>query len=166
MADGSIQKIERDRILLKENAVPSLFPDLPHYLSSKTKNRKPPVQRLNIECNKNIIPETHNLDDSLNEIIEYDAFTKIENQLKNTILPDTTFISKLKDDLIIGWFNNDNDTVFKKIIIYKSNFKIQVSRMYHRIINNNLNLSICSIKNAFSSIYYILGICKQSHSEC
>jgi len=43
MADGSIQKIERDRILLKENSVPSLFPDLPHYLSSKTKNRKPQV---------------------------------------------------------------------------------------------------------------------------
>ncbi|KAL4120552.1 hypothetical protein QTP88_013222 [Uroleucon formosanum] len=40
MADGSIQKIERGRILLKENSVPSLFPDLPHYLSSKTKKKK------------------------------------------------------------------------------------------------------------------------------
>ncbi|KAL4099002.1 hypothetical protein QTP88_023505 [Uroleucon formosanum] len=43
MVDGSIQKIERDRILLKENSVPSLFLDLPCYLSSKTKNRKPQV---------------------------------------------------------------------------------------------------------------------------
>ncbi|CAI6373515.1 unnamed protein product [Macrosiphum euphorbiae] len=94
MADGSIKKIEKDRILLKENAVPSLFPDLPFYLSSKTKNGKQP--------------------------------DKIENQLKKTILPDATFITKIKDDLIIGWLNNDNDTMFKKIIIYKSNLKIQV----------------------------------------
>lgn len=37
----SIQQFERDRILLKENSVPSLFLDLPYYPSSKTKNRKP-----------------------------------------------------------------------------------------------------------------------------
>lgn len=84
-----------------------MFPDLPHYLSSKTKNRKPQVRRLNIECNKSIISEINNLNNSLNTIIEYDAFNKLENQLKNIILPDATFISKIKDDLIIGWFNND-----------------------------------------------------------
>lgn len=44
MADGSIQKIERDRICLKENAVLSLFSDLPHYFSSKTEIRKSQVR--------------------------------------------------------------------------------------------------------------------------
>jgi len=42
--------------------------------------------------------------------------------------------------------------------------KIRIS-VYHIIINNNLNLTIGNIKNVFSSNYYILGVCKQSHSE-
>lgn len=131
MADGSIQKIERDRIRLKENAVPSLFPGLPHSRST-AKIRKPPIQRLNTVYNND---ETPNLNDSFNIVNEFDAFNNIVNQLKNTVLPDTTFISTIKDDLIIGWFNNDTDMVFKKIVIYKNNLKIQVVIMLFTIYN-------------------------------
>lgn len=134
MADGSIQKIERDRICLKENAVPSLFPDLPHYLSSIKKIRKPQVRHLNTKSNN---AETPNLNSSFNTtIIEYDIFYNIVNQLKSTILPDATFISMVKDDLVIGWFNNDKDTVFKKIIIYKDNLNIQVGVMLYLQFNH------------------------------
>jgi hypothetical protein len=70
------------------------------------------------------------------QLLSFDTYNNIVNQLKNTILPDATFISKIKDDLIIGWFNNDEDTVFKKIIINKNNLKIQVGIMLFMTIHN------------------------------
>ena len=42
----------------------------------------------------------------------------------------------VKDDLVIGWFNNDKDTVFKKIIIYKDNLNIQVGVMLYLQFNH------------------------------
>jgi len=35
LPDGSINQIERDRIRLKNNAILSIFPDLPQYLTRK-----------------------------------------------------------------------------------------------------------------------------------
>nr|XP_042910253.1 uncharacterized protein LOC122271819 [Parasteatoda tepidariorum] len=49
LADGSIWKTERDRPLLKKDAVPSIFPNLPHYLSDSTSVRKPPSKRARLE---------------------------------------------------------------------------------------------------------------------
>jgi len=38
---GSINQIKRDRIILKNNAVPSIFPDLPKYLT-----RNGPIEKI------------------------------------------------------------------------------------------------------------------------
>lgn len=45
MPDGSTHRIKRGRPTLREGSVPSIFPNLPSYLSSSRKRRKPPCVR-------------------------------------------------------------------------------------------------------------------------
>ncbi|XP_046394679.1 uncharacterized protein LOC124162252 isoform X2 [Ischnura elegans] len=45
LPDGTIHKIERGIPLLKNEAVPSIFPNLPKYLSKESRTRKPPTER-------------------------------------------------------------------------------------------------------------------------
>lgn len=48
--DGTVNKIKRIRPILKAGAVPSIFPNLPFYLTKHTMNRKPPFKRsINID---------------------------------------------------------------------------------------------------------------------
>ncbi|XP_046405738.1 uncharacterized protein LOC124170810 [Ischnura elegans] len=45
LPDGTIHKIERGIPLIKEGAVPLIFPNLPKYLSKESRTRKPPAER-------------------------------------------------------------------------------------------------------------------------
>lgn len=70
MPDGSINKIKRGRPTLKKGAVPSIFPNLPSYLSSSRKRRKPPCERTeSVEVKKKKNDPTIELE-ILNQIVE------------------------------------------------------------------------------------------------
>ncbi|XP_065202890.1 uncharacterized protein LOC135833158 [Planococcus citri] len=52
LTDGTIHRIERDNPRLKPGAVPSIFPNLPKYLSFEVKQRKPPKERKPLQIQK------------------------------------------------------------------------------------------------------------------
>jgi len=89
LPDGSINKIKRDRIILKNNAILSIFPDLPQYLTKKR-----PIEKIIAEKKilfNNYIPNTiDNISDTTDHVSE--TFNNLHDILKNMSLPDGWFL--------------------------------------------------------------------------
>lgn len=115
---GSINQIERDRIRLKNDAIPSIFPDLPHYL-----NRKKPIERIIAE--KKIL-FNDNISNTTDHISE--TFNHLRDILKNMALPDEWFFTYLHRSLVLGNLDSNYELI-KKIIS-----------------NNDLNLKVWFLK--------------------
>lgn len=132
LPDGSIHQIERDRKRLKNDAIPSIFPDLPHYLS-----RKKPIKRIIAEkkilFNDNISNTIDNISNTIDNISNAtdhisETFNHLRDILKNMALPDEWFFPYLHMSLVLGNLDSNYELI-KKIIS-----------------NNDLNLKVWFLK--------------------
>ncbi|XP_046407409.1 uncharacterized protein LOC124172046 [Ischnura elegans] len=57
LPDGTTHRIERNQPALVQDAVPSIFPNLPHYLSKNIRPRKPPTSRT--VCHECVLGENY-----------------------------------------------------------------------------------------------------------
>lgn len=115
MLDGSINQIERGRLRLKNNAVPTIFPDSPQYLTRK-KQKKKTMAGPNTYLNDNI-------SNTINNITE--TFNNLHSLLKNMELPDHWFFSFSHGSLVLGCLDSNIDLI-KKIIISDNDLNLKV----------------------------------------
>jgi len=115
MPDGSINRIERDRLLLKKNAIPSIFSDLPRYLTMNKPTKKKIVEQ-NICSNENISGSI----DNISEI-----YANLQNKLKNMKLPDDWFFCYAYSSLVLGYLDSNHELI-KKIIISNKDLHLKV----------------------------------------
>lgn len=121
MPDRTVQRIERDIIQLKKGAIPTIFPNLPSYLSNFKKSRKQPVDWTKI-INNTVV--TINNDSIPNELLT--PVNNLEIDLSNLPLPnDQWFFSNASNFIIFGCLDNDQK-ILKKIVISKNDYKVQV----------------------------------------
>ncbi|CAI6362420.1 unnamed protein product [Macrosiphum euphorbiae] len=129
LPDGSINQIKRDRIVLKNNAVPSIFPDLPKYLT-----RKRPIEKMIAEkkilFNDNISNTTDHVSETFNNLYDH---------LKNMELPDEWFFTYLHRSLVLGNLDSNYELI-KKIIISNNDLNLKVF-----IKNKLINITCTSI---------------------
>lgn len=115
MPDGSVNRIERDRLLLKKNAIPSIFSDLPRYLTMNKPTKKKIVEQ-NICSNENISGSI----DNISEI-----YANLQNKLKNMKLPDDWFFCYAYSSLVLGYLDSNHELI-KKIIISNKDLHLKV----------------------------------------
>ncbi|XP_029344634.1 uncharacterized protein LOC115033917 [Acyrthosiphon pisum] len=73
---------------LKENAVPSIFPNCPKYLSRPLKHRKPPLLRINpdyIKKNNNLINQENII--TVQNNIQLLSFSRIQENINSIVIP-------------------------------------------------------------------------------
>jgi len=116
MPDGSVHLIERERILLKKNAIPSIFPDLPQYMTTKKQIRKTTAERNVYYFNNNIL----NTIDTISE-----TYNNLKDTLKNMALPNEWFFSCAHSSLVLGYLDCNYEVV-KKIIISSSDLNLKI----------------------------------------
>lgn len=115
MPDGSVNRIQRERVLLKNNAIPSIFPDLTQYSTTKKRFRKIITKR-DVYSNDNILNATDNISE---------AYNNLQDTLKNMTLPDEWFFSCAYNSLVLGYLDCNYEVV-KKIIISNSDLNLRV----------------------------------------
>lgn len=115
MPDGSVHRIKRERILLKKNAIPSIFPDLPQYMTSKKQIKKTPAER-NVYFNDNILYTI----DTISE-----TYKNLQDSLKNMTLPNEWFFACAHSSLVLGYLDCNHEVV-KKIIISSNDLNLKV----------------------------------------
>ncbi|XP_071043286.1 uncharacterized protein [Parasteatoda tepidariorum] len=120
LADGSIWKTERDRPLLKKDAVPSIFPNLPHYLSDSTSVRKPPSKRARLETLPvNLVRISSVTDENNISTISEDVVPFSYNELKKAAkspLANSSWSTSIATDFVAFLLWN-NDCVEKSIVV-------------------------------------------------
>jgi len=117
MPNGSIHRIRRDRLLLKKNAIPSIFPDLPQYLTTKKLIRNIPTKRKLCSKELTISNETYNIADN---------FNCLRDTLKNMELPNSQwFFSCAHNSLVLGYLDSNFELV-KNIIISENDLNVKV----------------------------------------
>lgn len=121
LPDGTLFVMERGRPLLKPGSIPTLFPNLPKYLSSTIKKRKPPMQRFAVPKkpkSTRVIEKTKHQSTSIgfsetnNEIPKTSlTFVDIKNGLKCIKLPNESWASCCTNLYIIfsRWKEIQND---------------------------------------------------------
>lgn len=115
MPDSSINRIKRDRILLKKNAIPTIFPDLPQHLTTK-KHIKKTIAEQNVYSNNNI--------SNTNEFIS-ETYNNLQDQFKNMVIPNGWFFSSSYCSLLLGYLNSNHELI-KKIIISENDLNLKV----------------------------------------
>lgn len=137
LPDGSINQIKRDRIILKNNAVPSIFPDLPKYLT-----RKRPIEKIIAEkkilFNDNMPNTIDNISNTTDHVSE--TFNNWHDNLKNMEFPDEWFFTYLHRSLVLGNLDSNYELIKKNYNI-KQWFKCKgmVFKMLTKInVMNNL----------------------------
>jgi hypothetical protein len=113
--DGSTKELLLNRPRLKDNAIPSIFPNLPSYLTkSKPKERNDPQSRRNAVCQRQIDNVTNFLNSDI--IIDF-------NDLKNKISTEVNMSGwefKISDNGIYFFtlnFSNNNLTIDTSIYV-------------------------------------------------
>lgn len=121
MPDGTLFVLERGRPLLKSGSIPTLFPNLPKYLSSTIKKRKPPMQRYSVPKKQKptrLINKIKNQNTSIgffetkNEIPKTSlTFVDIKNGLKCLKMPNESWACCCTNSYIIfsRWKEIQND---------------------------------------------------------
>uniref|UniRef100_A0A2S2NYY9 THAP-type domain-containing protein n=1 Tax=Schizaphis graminum TaxID=13262 RepID=A0A2S2NYY9_SCHGA len=118
MPDGSINRIERGRLSLKKNAVPSIFPDLPQNLIIIEPIKKTKLN--NISSTIDNVSETYN---------------NLQDALKNMNLPTEWFFCCAHSSLLLGYLDSNYELI-KKIIISSNDLNLKVF-----IKNNQVNIT-------------------------
>ncbi|XP_029347789.1 uncharacterized protein LOC107885227 isoform X1 [Acyrthosiphon pisum] len=146
--DGSINQIKRDRIILKNNAIPSIFPDLPQYLTKKR-----PIEKIIAEKKilfNNYIPNT--IDDISNTTDHVsETFNNLHDILKNMSLPDGWFFTYLNRSLVLGNLDSNYELI-KKIIVSNNDLNLKV------FIRNKLINITCTSVTCIEDITKVLKI--------
>lgn len=114
MPDGTIHRIKRGRILLKSDAVPSIFPFSTRCLPIKKQNRKSPRKR-------NVRTKSPDIVDHVPVECTIDnhemSFDDLKCKLKTLPLPsEQWFFSCVDNSLVLGKLNSDLD-IGKKIVV-------------------------------------------------
>jgi len=120
MPDGSIHKIKRGKLLLKSNAIPSIFPDLPQYLTKK-KQIKKPIAEQNSCVN-------HNISNTIDIISE--TYNNLQHELENMILPVGWFFTSAHHSLVLGYLDSDLELI-KKIVISNNDLYLKVPMIFN-----------------------------------
>lgn len=108
MPDGSINLIERGRLSLKKNAIPSIFPDLPRSLTMIKPIKKTKLN--NISSTIENVSKTYN---------------NLKDTLINMKLPADWFFCCAHESLVLGYLDSNHELV-KKIIISSNNLNVKV----------------------------------------
>lgn len=112
MPDGTIHRIKRDRVSLKSDAVPSIFPNLPQNV--KKKKKKAPCDQVLKSKNSN------NFDNVSEEQAIYNtkpSFSDLECKLKTIPLPNEQwFFSRVGKSFVFGELSS-NQNIGKEIVI-------------------------------------------------
>ncbi|CAI6361931.1 unnamed protein product [Macrosiphum euphorbiae] len=113
--DGTVNKIKRIRPTLKAaGAVPSIFPNLPFYLTEHTIKRKPPLERYINSDKKRFKPSQAYLNTVENSHEEF-LFQYLKENLNLLEKPDNKWMFGLTDDeVVIAIWNSGSE---KRIII-------------------------------------------------
>eukprot|EP00102_Acyrthosiphon_pisum_P011852 XP_008180763.1 PREDICTED: uncharacterized protein LOC103308705 isoform X1 [Acyrthosiphon pisum] len=148
LPDGSINQIKRDRIILKNNAIPSIFPDLPQYLTKKR-----PIEKIIAEKKilfNNYIP--NKIDDISNTTDHVsETFNNLHDILKNMSLPDGWFFTYLNRSLVLGNLDSNYELI-KKIIVSNNDLNLKV------FIRNKLINITCTSVTCIEDITKVLKI--------
>lgn len=133
MPDGSIARIERDVIKLKEGAIPTIFQNLPSSLPKFKKKKKKEVNCLTLEKNSKI--SSHESNAVSNESSTSTMMENLEKHLQHLTFPnDHWFISNSKNLIIFGCWDIDFNKVQKKIVISKRDSKFQVCSNIYKML--------------------------------
>ncbi|CAH1715345.1 unnamed protein product [Aphis gossypii] len=108
MADGSIHLIERGRLSLKKNAVPSRFPDLPQSLTMIE-----PINKTKL----------NNISSTIDNVSE--TYNNLKDTLINMKLPAEWFFCCAHNSLVLGYLDSNHELV-KKIIISSNDLNVKV----------------------------------------
>ncbi|CAH1110903.1 unnamed protein product [Psylliodes chrysocephalus] len=135
LTNCTVNKIKRERPRLKNEAIPCIFLNLPSYLSSIRKRRKPPLNRtefVKIKKWKKILEpiaeETIHQDDEIVVVdVEDQIFERLKDNLSLICTPNEqwsgTFIPGKNDVIFVEW--DETYTPTKKIVIHQDmSFKI------------------------------------------
>ncbi|CAI6347112.1 unnamed protein product [Macrosiphum euphorbiae] len=98
--DGKVNKIKRIRPTLKAGAVPSIFPNLPFYLTEHTIKRKPPLERSINSDKKRFKPSQVYLNTVENSNEEF-SFQYLKENLNLLEKPDNKRMFGLTDDEVV-----------------------------------------------------------------
>lgn len=125
LPDGSINQIKRDRIKLKNNAIPSIFPDLPQYLTKKR-----PIEKIIAEkeilFNNNIPNTIDNISNTTDHVSKtFNHLQYLHDILKNMSLPDGWFFIYLNRSLVLGNLDSNYELI-KKIIVSNNDLNLKV----------------------------------------
>jgi len=122
LPDGSINQIKRDTIILINNAIPLIFPDLPQYLTKKR-----PIEKIIAEKKilfNNYIPNTiDNISNTTDHVSE--TFNNLHDILKKKSLPDGWFFTYLNRSLVLGNLDSNYELI-KKIIVSNNDLNLKV----------------------------------------
>lgn len=135
MPDGSVNLIERGRLLLKKNAIPSIFSDLPCLTMNKPTKKKIAEQNI---CSIETISS------SIDNISKIHA--NLQNTLKNMKLPDDWFFCYAHSSLVLGYLDSNHELI-KRIIISNKDLHLKVW-----FLTTNIN------NNIYYNLQYISGI--------
>lgn len=121
--DGTVNKIKRIRPILKAGAVPSIFPNLPLYLTKHTMNRKPPLKR-SINIDKKISKPSQACLNTVENSHEEFSFQYLKENLNLLEKPGNKWMFGLTDDeVVLAIWNSDSE----KRIVISNNLIVKVS---------------------------------------
>jgi len=91
---------------LKENAVPSIFPNCPKYLSRPLKHRKPPLLRINpdyIKKNNNLINQENII--TVQNNIQLLSFSRIQENINSIVIPKGWSTHIIEKQLMFSYYS-------------------------------------------------------------
>lgn len=138
---GEVISAPLKRLRLKEDAIPSIFPGCPAYLSNDTKSREGPQEkkvRLEQAAIEKSIAESMNTKKEYASKTEFQTFEKLQNCLKNsTISSHWTVIVKVDNLLILNISVNENIPILNYAITITNELNLNVSFRSQSIFKSN-----------------------------